>query len=89
MTNLTKEQIDRAIKRIKYALALESCGSSGALWCDDVKIALTALQNELERVQGCEYCSKNEIMMFTEYEGIHGMTAHFCPMCGRDLWEVQ
>lgn len=104
MNNLTKEQIDRAIKSCKcriesYREHLKMPNHCGEGRCEHsieielVKIA--ALQNERERnererLEGCKYCLNEDVLTFDDdYNELDGAPAHFCPICGRDLREVK
>ena len=99
MNNLTKEQIDRAIKSCKCRIESYSehlkmpnhCGKSRyehSIEIELVKIA--ALQNERERLEGCKYCLNEDVLTFDDdYNELDGAPAHFWPICGRYLREVQ
>ena len=99
MNNLTKEQIDRAIKSCKCRIESyrehlkmpNHCGKSRyehSIEIELVKIA--ALQNERERLEGCKYCLNEDVLTFDDdYNELDGAPAHFCPMCGRYLREVE
>ena len=56
-------------------------------------LAMAALQNELDRAQGCDYCTLLYKISGEDYEispdADVRVDNNFCPMCGRYLREVE
>lgn len=49
-----------------------------------IELALAALREKAERINGCEYCDDNFKFWQTQISG-ELPNARFCPMCGKKL----